>query len=1058
MRWVGARPEGPGGSPSSGSSSEGDGGGSGSSGADRRGGDSGRDEGGMGTRAGQGRSAGAKAGLSQSTLAGSRETKKAAVEGDGQGTGRGQVASGAYDVEKWVAGSAPLFVDGGDDCTRQEGGAGGGGSTGAPQEGRGDGSPPSRSRPGSGGSNASRESRGVVNLGDLRGMRDLADLRNFARRNEEAARGGTPPRVAVFKDDSRLPLSGRGEDPWAGCTSRRQSRSAGDEYELEEGEWRGQGPTNTQNPRFVGMGIRGGLPVGHRPAGLPYPAVLVSSCGAHINTVPVQQGPVAWVPMMGSADWHANRWMQGGPGCVGRGAYPAAGMFLEPGEGPVNGYFAQSVAPNVGSADSMLPRHLRPLAVGPRDRYCHEAAMMRQAVQLQGFQEARMAQQAQQKAQQQPQQQLHQRGLPKSKSMPQERGWARGNQGQLQEQGAHCGHGKRARHQSEAALHYEADNAVYSPGREPSGSSASTHTTSASCGKAREGRGPSQRKAKDEGPKPAHPVKPVPLTLWAIILHYISLLFSDYPAKAHRRWLRDRTPGGSSPPAASKLPAIGGKATIYDDEFSDSDFSEDDDEPIYNAGRRIAIGSYTPEGENSTSRMPPSRGLAPLKRVSRKRNGVAAEQAGRSLHEAELGFGAKRPSPDVSEMARPPRAEAERRGKGRPEGGGMAKRSQGKGTFKLGRCAWGPREGDWEAGVLKAAGKGARAGSLTAWGRANRIRLRRRRSRLARLWDELRHPLATLRRKYRRSAHKTRLMAAIDKRSSGTFSGIWDRIINEVFLWSQWAFEFASPTRVGRRRLYFTIIFPFVLLMAFSFMAGEYPLYLERKGEPVAADYDFGPYQLFRWVFHREAWRNFDSVFLVEWGARFIPRLPGHPTRWLQSLLIHENFSHLATNMMLFVILSWSLEGKYGFVRTAAVCLTSGLAGNFLSAAGEDPCALVVGASGCVFGLAGFFVVDAVFDFRHVMFPFLRLLGFLVFLVAFAASLATQSETSHLSHVGGFLTGCGLSLALLRRFFDERLEATMPWIALTTLAIMFIPFPVVVYQDILPDISCDLGT
>lgn len=315
--------------------------------------------------------------------------------------------------------------------------------------------------------------------------------------------------------------------------------------------------------------------------------------------------------------------------------------------------------------------------------------------------------------------------------------------------------------------------------------------------------------------------------------------------------------------------------------------------------------------------------------------------------------------------------------------------------------------------------------------------------------------MTSMRRKYSKSKFKSRLMLAINKHNDGNFEGPWDWITTELFIWSQWAFELGSPARVERRLLFFSLVFPFILIITFFFMAGEYPLYLERRGQPIE-DYDFGASQIFKWMVRHDEWRTFDAEFLIEWGARFIPALPDEGYRWFSSMLIHEDFSHLFTNLILFAILSWGLEGKYGFWRTSLLCIISGLAGNFVSAGGEDPCVLVVGASGCVFGLAGFFVIDVLFDFRHVIFPFLRLIGVIVFLVAFAVSLATQTETSHLSHVGGFLTGAGLSFMLLPRFFDERIEATLPWVALTTIIIMFLPFPISVYEDVLPDIRCTL--
>lgn len=125
-----------------------------------------------------------------------------------------------------------------------------------------------------------------------------------------------------------------------------------------------------------------------------------------------------------------------------------------------------------------------------------------------------------------------------------------------------------------------------------------------------------------------------------------------------------------------------------------------------------------------------------------------------------------------------------------------------------------------------------------------------------------------------------------------------------------------------------------------------------------------------------------------------------------------------------------------------------------MSAIGEDPCALVLGASGCVFGLAAFYVIDIVVDFKNVVFPFLRLFGVLVFLSATAIALATQRGASHLSHLGGFLSGWGISFIFTPRFIDERIEAAVPWVLLLTILISFVTIPVAVYESVIPGLVC----
>lgn len=125
-----------------------------------------------------------------------------------------------------------------------------------------------------------------------------------------------------------------------------------------------------------------------------------------------------------------------------------------------------------------------------------------------------------------------------------------------------------------------------------------------------------------------------------------------------------------------------------------------------------------------------------------------------------------------------------------------------------------------------------------------------------------------------------------------------------------------------------------------------------------------------------------------------------------------------------------------------------------MSAVWEDPCALVLGASGCVFGLAAFYILDIVVDFRNVVFPFLRLFGVAVFLSATAASFATQKGASHLSHLGGFLAGAGFSFIFTPRFFNERIEAAVPWMLLLTVLISFVAIPIYVYESVLPNLVC----
>lgn len=57
---------------------------------------------------------------------------------------------------------------------------------------------------------------------------------------------------------------------------------------------------------------------------------------------------------------------------------------------------------------------------------------------------------------------------------------------------------------------------------------------------------------------------------------------------------------------------------------------------------------------------------------------------------------------------------------------------------------------------------------------------------------------------------------------------------------------------------------------------------------------------------------------------------------------------------------------------------SAGLGGNFCSAAFEDPCVLVVGASGSVFGFIGLYVADLVLNFESILWPMVQLVTMLL--------------------------------------------------------------------------------
>lgn len=168
--------------------------------------------------------------------------------------------------------------------------------------------------------------------------------------------------------------------------------------------------------------------------------------------------------------------------------------------------------------------------------------------------------------------------------------------------------------------------------------------------------------------------------------------------------------------------------------------------------------------------------------------------------------------------------------------------------------------------------------------------------------------------------------------------------------------------------------------------------------------------------------------------------------RPLAATFVHANLLHLAVNLWCLWnlgVFGEPLLGRYGLV---AVYLLTGAAGNLLSMAwsalvGGD--ALVVGASGAVFGIAGILIV--LLSNRQLSLPWEELRGLRRQVILFAGlnlafgvgpgfmpllgagSLralhvdpATLPQVDNSAHVGGLLSGMALGAPLLPRMTSGR--------------------------------------
>lgn len=180
------------------------------------------------------------------------------------------------------------------------------------------------------------------------------------------------------------------------------------------------------------------------------------------------------------------------------------------------------------------------------------------------------------------------------------------------------------------------------------------------------------------------------------------------------------------------------------------------------------------------------------------------------------------------------------------------------------------------------------------------------------------------------------------------------------------------------------------------------------------------------------------------------------PWRWVTSMFVHQNFQHLFSNTALFTLLAWQIESKYGWWRTTGLWLLALLGAGFFAAALENGCEAVVGSSGGIFGLVGLYIADLVINFERIKRPILRGVLMVVFMLFFIVNVAmVPTGTSHLSHLGGFLSGLFPAFLFLPSLRSERWESYLPIGGGLALIVASVALPTYVYVGVYADLVCE---
>lgn len=158
-----------------------------------------------------------------------------------------------------------------------------------------------------------------------------------------------------------------------------------------------------------------------------------------------------------------------------------------------------------------------------------------------------------------------------------------------------------------------------------------------------------------------------------------------------------------------------------------------------------------------------------------------------------------------------------------------------------------------------------------------------------------------------------------------------------------------------------------------------------------------------------------DGAFMLEHGAMYVPYVlgPGEYYRLFSSMFMHFGFEHLVNNMVMLLVIGFTLEREIGTIKFLIIYLLSGLGGNLLSAVWDmmsGSFAVSAGASGAIFGIVGALLYVAIRNRGRIGDVSGRGLVFMVILSLYYGF--TSGGVDNFAHIGGLLSGFILSVLL----------------------------------------------
>ena len=151
-----------------------------------------------------------------------------------------------------------------------------------------------------------------------------------------------------------------------------------------------------------------------------------------------------------------------------------------------------------------------------------------------------------------------------------------------------------------------------------------------------------------------------------------------------------------------------------------------------------------------------------------------------------------------------------------------------------------------------------------------------------------------------------------------------------------------------------------------------------------------------------------ESAFMMEHGAMYVPYLMNGERYYtlITSMFLHFGFSHLMNNMVMLLVIGYSLEPEIGKIRFLLIYLGSGLMGNLVSAwfdVNQGSYAVSAGASGAIFGIVGALLYVAIRNHGRVGEISTRGLVLMAGLSLYYGF--TAQGVANAAHIGGLVSG-----------------------------------------------------